>query len=194
MSSDLDDGYTKIASKHGEKGARLAAESHVWAAKHVGNVAKELNIDCEYRLLPGYNVSQYPKSDPKHNEDVKTLKEEVAKAQELRLPANFKEGFAIRGWDGAVDQRDAAIYDDQATFHPTKYLVGVLRWLKSRPNFQCYTHTRMMSCDEKSSMPLGFGSKSVEVRTLDGNTITCADAVEATCIPLQKLSVITQLE
>jgi len=37
-------------------------------------------------------------------------------------------------------------------------------------------------------------TKEVQVSTLDGNTITCNDAVEATCIPLQKLSIVAQME
>lgn len=125
---------------------------------------------------------------------MKGLKEEVRMAKELGLNAEFKENFAIKGWDGKIDQRDAAIFYDQATFHPTKYLVGVLEWLKTQPNFSCYTQTRMMSCEEKGIEILGLGSKSVQVKTLDGNTISCKDAVQATCVPLQKLSIVAQEE
>lgn len=39
-----------------------------------------------------------------------------------------------------------------------------------------------------------MGHKEVTVSTLDGHTIKCADAVEATCVPLQKLSVIAEEE
>jgi glycine/D-amino acid oxidase-like deaminating enzyme len=77
LANALDDGYTNIAKKHGNDGAKLAAESHWWALKRVGEVAKELQISCEYRRLPGYEISQWEKSDPKHDEDVKMLKEEV---------------------------------------------------------------------------------------------------------------------
>ena len=194
LSNALDDGYSAIAAKHGMEGAKLAADSHTFALKHVGDVSKELKIDCEYRLLPGYQVSIYPKSDPKHNEQIEELKEEVRVAKELGMAAEFKENYAIKGWDGEIDQRDAAIFYDQATFHPTKYLIGVLDWLKSQSNFSCYTHTRMLSCEEKGIEILGFGSKTVEVKTLDGHTISCKDAVQATCVPLQKLAIVAQEE
>ena len=39
---------------------------------------------------------------------------------------------------------------------------------------------------------MGTGHKDVYVKTMDGNTIKCADAIEATCIPLHKLPVIAQ--
>ena len=46
-----------------------------------------------------------------------------------------------------------------------------------------------MTIEEK-----GLLNKEVRVGTLDGRTITCKKAVEATCIPLQKLSIVAQLE
>lgn len=86
------------------------------------------------------------------------------------------------------------IVANQATFHPTRYLAGVLAWLKKQPNFQCYTHTRVMSVSEKGVELLGLGHKTVEIQTESGHTVKANNAVEATCVPLQKLSVIVELE
>ena len=194
LSNLLDDGYSQIATKHGQQGAKLAAESHTWALRRVGEVSKKLGIECEYRKLPGYQVSQYPKGEPQHDDDVEELKQEVEKAKELGIAASFKDDFAIRGWDGSIDQRDAAIFEEQATFHPTKYMVGVLKWLAEQPNFSCYTHSRVVSVEEKGIEILGIGSKDVRVSTQDGHTITCKNALQATCVPLQKLSVVAQME
>ena len=189
LSSALDASYADVASKHGADGARLAAESHAWALKRVGEISERLGIDCEYRTLPDYEISQYERENPKHDFEVKLLQEDVRKASELGIPARYEEGYAIKGWDGTPDQRDAAMFAEQATFHPTTYMVGILKWLAVQPNFACYTHTRMMSIEEK-----GLISKEVVIGTLDGRTITCKDAVEATCIPLQKLSIVAQME
>ena len=86
------------------------------------------------------------------------------------------------------------VAENQATFHPTKYLAGVLTWLKKQPNFQCYTRTRVMGIHEKGVELLGLGHKSVTIETEAGHTVTAENAVEATCIPLQKLSVVAELE
>ena len=86
------------------------------------------------------------------------------------------------------------VAENQATFHPTKYLAGVLAWLKRQPNFQCYTRTRVVSISEKGVEVMGLGHKSVTIETETGHTITAENAVEATCIPLQKLSVVAELE
>ena len=194
LASDLDDGYPEIAKKHGDKGAKLAADSHQWALNRVGEISKQLGIECEYRHLPGYDLSQYPKGTKEHADDIKTLIEEGRKAKEVGLQAEYKEGFKVKGWEGSIDQSDAVIYPNQATFHPTKYLVGLLDHLKQQPNFSCYTNTRCMDVNEKGVEILGMGHKDVYVKTLDGHTIKCADAVEATMIPLQKLSVVAQEE
>jgi glycine/D-amino acid oxidase-like deaminating enzyme len=124
LASALDDGYAEIAKKHGDRGAKLAADSHSWAIGHVGEIANELSIDCEYRRLPAYEVSQYDRNKQlrEHSDDVRELKIEVDKAQSLKLEAEYREGFAVKGWDGEPDQRDAAVFFNQGTFHPTKYL------------------------------------------------------------------------
>ncbi|OSS54491.1 hypothetical protein B5807_01046 [Epicoccum nigrum] len=194
LSNDLDDGYTAIAKKHGDKGAKAAAESHTWALNRVGEISKQLGIECEYRHLSGYDFSQYPKDDKNHASDMQELIYDGKKARELGIATEYREDFAPKGWSGKPDQRDAVIYPGQATFHPTKYVVGVLDFLKQQPNFACYTNTRCMDVEEKGIEILGMGHKEVTVKTLDGHEIKCADAVEATCVPLQKLSVIAEQE
>jgi glycine/D-amino acid oxidase-like deaminating enzyme len=194
LSSDIDDGYDVVKSKHGDKGAAVVFESHDWAIKRVGEISRELGIECEYRILPGYNVSQYPRGDKHHEEDIKMLKEDIALSKTYGMDAEWKEGYAIKGWNGQVDQRDAAAYYNQGTFHPTKYVLGVMKWLSEQPNFSCYTRTRMMECKEKGIEIMGFGTKEVKISTEDGNTISCKEAVMATCVPLQLLSVVAEME
>ena len=188
------DGFIEIAKKHGYAGAQAVAESQAWAIKRIGEISEKLGIECEYRQLPAYHISQYVKDDERHAKEVESMKEEVAKSGDLGLSVSFEEGYAIKGWDGKIDQRDAAVFKQQATFHPTKYIKGVLTWLSEQPNFSCYTRTRVISIEEKGVEILGLGSKDVRVSTLDGHTVTCENAVEATNIPLQKLSVVAQME
>ena len=97
LSSDLDDGYTEIKSKHGDKGAVMAYESHNWAIERVGEISKELGIECEYRKLPAYNVSQYPRGDKHHEDDVKELKEEIAYSQDDWNECRVEGGLCYQG-------------------------------------------------------------------------------------------------
>ncbi|KAL2041308.1 hypothetical protein N7G274_005690 [Stereocaulon virgatum] len=107
---------------------------------------------------------------------MKMLQEDVNKANELDVSAYYKAGYAIKGWDGEPDRRHAAIFQEQATFHPTMYMVGVLKWLAKERSFECYTQTRMIFVEEKHPFERS------------------PYAVEATYIPLQKLSIVAQLE
>ncbi|KAF2768175.1 hypothetical protein EJ03DRAFT_274650, partial [Teratosphaeria nubilosa] len=110
------------------------------------------------------------------------------------LDVDFKEGFAVQGWDGEPGQRDAAVFAHQATFHPTKYLIGLLAWLSKQSNFKCFTHSRVMDISEKGLEVLGLGKKTVVVKTIDGHTAHASDAIMATCVPLHKLSVVAEME
>lgn len=185
LSSALDDGYENIQKKHGNKGAKIAAESHSWAVQRVGEIAQTLGIDCEYRRLAAYEISQYSRNDHRHEVEVHGIKHEVEAGQRLGLNVSFHEGLTVQGWDGHPDQRDGAVFHDQATFHPTRYFIGVLTWLSKQPNFQCFAQTRMASIEERDV---------VQVHTQDGFTVTASDAIEATCVPLQKLSIIAEME
>lgn len=194
LSYSLDAGYTDIAAKHGDGGALIAANSHKWAIERVGAIAKERGIECEYRTVNDYEISQYQKGEAGYDEEMEQLKKDAEKCASLQLPVTFDPNFAIRGWHGKPDQRGAAIYRDQAAFHPTKYLNGLLRWLSRNEKFRCFTHTRMLSIEESNVMGTIMGTPKVSVSTEGGQTIKCDSAIEATCIPLQKLSIVAQVE
>ncbi|RWA14485.1 hypothetical protein EKO27_g557 [Xylaria grammica] len=192
LASALDDLYQNIAKKHGKSGAKFAAESHQWAINRVGGIASELGIDCEYRLLPGYMVPQHERGSKEYDDDIQEIQEMVKASNEAGLKAQFDAELTVKGWDGKPDQRGGAIFQGQATFHPTKYCKGVLAWLKKQPNFRCYTRTRILSVEEKGVKVLSLGHKYCQAHTESGNTIQCEHAIETTNVPLQKLSVIVQ--
>lgn len=198
LTSALDDGYIAIAKKHGDENARLAAQSHEWARDHVGDVAERLGIDCEFRHVPAYELSQFPRGDEgsasKRDDDLRELEAEARKAADVGVKADFRADLAVRGWDGKVDQRGGVVYPRQATFHPTRYVVGVLTWLQKQPNFHCFTETRVTAVEEQGGGILGGGGvKKVKVQTESGRAVECDAAVEATCVPLQKLSIIAEM-
>lgn len=90
LNNDLDDGFAEIQKKHGESGAKIAAESHGWALDRVGEISKKLGIECEYRKLPSYNFSQYPRGDPKRDDEIKELKEEAEWQRKVGIDTEFK--------------------------------------------------------------------------------------------------------
>jgi len=147
-------------------------------------------------ILPGIQVSQYDrnKQPEEHASEIKELKEEVAKCKGIGMDVDYREGYKVKGWDGKPDQRDAGIFQHQATFHPTKYVGGILKWLKEQPNFKCFTHTRVMDISEKGIEIGPIGRKTVQVKTEGGHIVTAGDCIMATCVPLHKLSVVAEME
>ncbi|MCJ1479187.1 hypothetical protein MMC13_007871 [Lambiella insularis] len=174
LASDLDDGYTAVKKSFGFDAAKMATQSHDWAIKHAGEVAKELGIDCEYGMLKGYEVSQYPVGTNEHDEDMKKFKEEAQLANELGLESKYDDYLTIKGWTGSQTTE------------------------VEQPNFQCYTPTRVSDISESGiHVPIvrvHLGPKSVTVSTLIGHSVKCNHAVQSTCVPLQTLSVIAQME
>ncbi|ORY69781.1 uncharacterized protein BCR38DRAFT_480948 [Pseudomassariella vexata] len=124
--------------------------------------------------VQGYRISQHKTGDNSHAKGIERIKDEVNLSKELGLEAEFREGLIIKGWDGKIDQWNAVVFTGLAVFHRTKYPRGLLQWLQQQPDFD-------------------IGNQSVEIQIESGNTIKCQD-IEATCIPLQKLSIVTQME
>jgi len=54
LSNALDDRYMELERLHGDRGARLAAESHTKAIDLIEKIVTEENIDCEFSRLDGY--------------------------------------------------------------------------------------------------------------------------------------------
>lgn len=52
--NSLDDRYFEIERMHGERGARLAAESHTAAIDRIEAIIAKEKIDCDFERLDGY--------------------------------------------------------------------------------------------------------------------------------------------
>src|ERR687896_717998 len=54
LSNALDDRYYNLEQLFGERGARLAAESHTAAIDCIERVSREEEIDCDFERVDGY--------------------------------------------------------------------------------------------------------------------------------------------
>jgi glycine/D-amino acid oxidase-like deaminating enzyme len=118
----LDDRYFEIESMHGEKGARLAAESHTAAIDRIEAIVAKENIDCEFDGLDGYLFVP-------HGEPTDVLDKELAAThragltdveQVKRAPLeHFDTGACLR-------------FPRQAQFHPLKYLDALAQAIEKK--------------------------------------------------------------
>jgi len=108
----LDDRYFEIEDMHGEKGARLAAESHTAAIDRIESIIAKENIDCDFERLDGYLFVP-----PGDSTDV--LDKELKAAHRAGLTEVERvERAPLDGFDTGACLR----FPRQAQFHPLKYL------------------------------------------------------------------------
>ena len=118
----LDDRYYELESLHGEKGARLAAESHTAAIDRIEAIVAKEGIDCEFERVDGYLfVPPGETTDVLDKELEATHRAGLAGVERVaRAPlTDFDTGPALR-------------FPRQAQFHPLKYLDALARTIEEK--------------------------------------------------------------
>src|ERR1044071_6647182 len=136
----LDDRYYKLEKHHGEKGARLAAESHSSAIDRIEAIVEEEKINCDFERLDGYLFAPPGDSASVLHRELDTLQRIGLTRVELlaRTPiAGFDTGPALR-------------FPLQGQLHPLKYLRGLARGIESRGG-QIFTGTHVTKIEGGSS-------------------------------------------
>ncbi|GIH76805.1 FAD-dependent oxidoreductase [Planobispora longispora] len=154
--------YAKLRKSAGKEAAHLYARSQQEAVEHLARTAAELGIDCDLERVPAFT---YAESADAAGE----MRAEAEAAAEAGLPASFTTEstlpFPIAG---------AVRVEDQAQFHPRKYLLGLAGAVISR-GAAVFEDTRIVALNEGTPCRL---------RTSAGVTVTARDVVVATHYPV----------
>ena len=124
----LDDRYVDLERLHGEKGARLAAESHSEAISQIERIVREEHIDCDFERVDGYLFMP-----PGESTDI--LDREMAAAQRAGLTDVH---MVARAPVTSFDTGRTLCFPRQAQFHPLKYLAAVAQAIR-RDGGRIYT-------------------------------------------------------
>lgn len=162
----LDDRYFELERLHGEKGARLAAESHTAAIDRVEAIVRKEKIDCEFERLDGYLF--VPPGDAK-----KILDDELDAALRAGLKLEKVERAPIDSYDTGAALR----FPRQAQFHPLKYLAGLAQAIKQSGG-SIYTQTHASKIE---------GGDQAVIETSGGAVVTADAVVVATNSPVNDL-------
>ena len=162
--SALDDRYLDLERLHGEKGARLAAESHSAAIDQIERIVREEHIDCDFERLDGYLFVP-------PGESSEILEREMAAAQRAGLT---DVQMVSRAPITPFDTGPALRFPRQAQFHPLKYLAAVAQAIM-RDGGRIYTETHAVKIE---------GGESARAETRDGQTVTAGAVVVATNTPI----------
>jgi glycine/D-amino acid oxidase-like deaminating enzyme/nitrite reductase/ring-hydroxylating ferredoxin subunit len=160
----LDNRYVDLERLHGERGARLAAESHAAAIDQIERIVREEQIDCDFKRLNGYLF--VPPGTP-----TDILDKEMAAAQRAGLSDVH---MVARAPIPTFDTGRTLCFPRQAQFHPLKYLAAVAQAI-NRDGGRIYTETHAEQIT---------GGASASIQTKEGYTVTAAAVVVATNTPV----------
>jgi glycine/D-amino acid oxidase-like deaminating enzyme/nitrite reductase/ring-hydroxylating ferredoxin subunit len=161
----LDDRYYELERLHGERGARLAAESHSAAIDRIEAIVKEEGIECEFERLDGYLFAP-------PNESKQQLEDELKAAHRAGLTdIEMVDRAPIKDFDTGKCLR----FPRQAQFHPLLYLAGLARAIR-RDGGRIHTSTHAEKIEG--------GKNAARVETSDGRIITAYSVVVATNTPV----------
>ncbi|MFI7045500.1 FAD-dependent oxidoreductase [Streptosporangium sandarakinum] len=154
--------YAHLEKSAGAEAARLYAASQQAAIEHLIGTARELGIDAEVERMPAFTYAESA-------DGAEELCAEAEAAARAGLPASFVTEtplpFPVAG---------AVRVDDQAQFHPRRYLLGLADALVAGGAL-VFEHSRVTELSE---------SDPCRVTTADGVTVTARDVVVATHYPV----------
>jgi glycine/D-amino acid oxidase-like deaminating enzyme/nitrite reductase/ring-hydroxylating ferredoxin subunit len=163
-----DDGLSKIESLHGEEVLRISTESHKAAVDRIEQIAREENIDCDFK-----RVSAYLFIAP-DGLGYEFLDKELDAAHRIGLgDAHYVDRAPIDGYDTSK----CLCYPNQAKFHPLKYLAGLTRCIQSHGG-KIYNQTHAARIT---------GGTPARVETSAGRAIVAEAVVVATNTPVNDL-------
>lgn len=166
LSNALDDRYVEIERLHGERGARIAAQSHTAAIDMIERIVLEEQIDCDFERVDGYLFTPPRKSK-------KILDEELKAAHRAGL-RNVER--VRRAPLDSFDTSSALRFPRQAQFHPLKYLNSLASAIK-RDGGLIFTGGAAHAGEIR-------GGEGARVVTSGGYTVTANAIVVATNSPV----------
>jgi glycine/D-amino acid oxidase-like deaminating enzyme/nitrite reductase/ring-hydroxylating ferredoxin subunit len=147
--------YKKLLSYKGEQKAWEYAMANQLAIEKYQEIIKELQIDCDYEVLPNYIYTL---------DDEQKIRQEVDAALKLGLPASFTRETTL-----PFKVKAAIKFDNQAQFHPLKFLDRIAATLKIYENTRVTQINKngliMTESEHNSSFKGSVRAKKVVVAT-----------------------------
>lgn len=107
--------YSQIVSQFDRERARLYADANEGAIRFVAAVVQERGIDCDLHRMPAFTYTR-------EADELDRIHAEVEAAREAGLEASFVTETTL-----PYEVAGAVRVENQAIFHPRKYLLGLAR-------------------------------------------------------------------
>lgn len=153
--------YKNIISKFGEEKARQYAEANESAIHFIADLVKEKNIDCDFCTKPSYVYTQ-------SEAYISKIEKEVDAASRLGIKASYQSNIGL-----PFDIKAAVKFDNQAQFHPLKYLLSIAKEIPGDGSY-IFESTKVVDIDDR---------EICTVITSNGSKVTASKVVIASHFP-----------
>ena len=153
--------YADLIDNHGLEKAQAYADANQEAIEQIARIADSLSVECDFERKVSYVFSRT-------GTGVKEIEEEYEAAIRLGLPARIVTTAPI-----SVPVATALCFDNQAQFHPRKYLLAAAAAVDGNDSF-VFENTRVL--DVRDGTPCRVVG--------DGFTVSARDVVVATNLPI----------
>jgi glycine/D-amino acid oxidase-like deaminating enzyme/nitrite reductase/ring-hydroxylating ferredoxin subunit len=153
---------SELARRFGRTHGQAVWDAGLAAIAQIDAIVREHEIDCAFEWVNGY---LHAPNGEASRDQTDALKEDAVLASELGFDAAFVSDVPLVGGPGIR-------FDDQARFHPRKYLAGLAKAVHAKGG-EIFEHS---GADEFCAEP-----RSVQA---NGRTLRCKDIVIATHNPL----------
>lgn len=156
--------YRYLLSSYRKEIASLYLQANMAAIEGIKQIVEKENIDCDFCMQDEYIYTQNPDTVTQIKDEfsaLQTLGASVEMVHQLPIPLPIQAGIR---------------YQNQAMFHPTKYLLGLLNQL---PKEALHEHTGVTHIQKKGDGYL--------VTTEQGNKVRCRHLVLATKYPIKDM-------
>ena len=157
--------YSTITQSFGAQAAQLYAQSQQQAVQRVSEVVAQLDADVDLERVPGFTYVESA-------DQIDKVRAEVDAARAAGLTASFVASGSVAGLPFPV--AGAVRVEDQAQFHPRKYLLALAEDVTGRDG-HIFERTRAIGLEQ---------GQPGRVTTEDGTTVTARNVVVATHYPV----------
>jgi glycine/D-amino acid oxidase-like deaminating enzyme len=164
LTSLCDESFKNLIQMRGEDVAKQFYASQAASIDRMEEIQQTESIACDFRRLDGFLF-------PALGTDAKDLSENLEADRKVGIEVEDSKGVPFKG----LEKTRCLRYANQATFHPLKYLKGLVRAIEKRGG-QIHSESCVEKIEEKNGR--------VIVSTTDGYTVEAGAAVVATNSPI----------
>jgi glycine/D-amino acid oxidase-like deaminating enzyme/nitrite reductase/ring-hydroxylating ferredoxin subunit len=153
--------YNNLITKFGEEKARQYAEANEKAIHFIANLVQEKNIECDFCWRPAYVFTQ-------SDHYIDKIEKEVSAASSLGIKASYLDKLPL-----PFDVKGAIRFDEQAQFHPLKYLQVLAKEIPGEGSY-IFEHTKIVDVVE---------GETCEVKANNGKKVKASNIIVASHFP-----------